>query len=96
MNSGQVNIKIIKQNNVQKSLVEDVDLTSSLNDFIERLRVVQKNVNVELTKIVDQEKLGEALQDEDIQGLEDSDEDLPSYISKRKLPSDKSKKKLKA
>lgn len=94
-NNADINVEIIKNHNIKKTITQSINLTSSFDDFVNNIRTIQENVNAELTKIVEQEKLEITLQDEDIQGLEDSDEDFPSYTTKRKLESKKSKKKIK-
>ncbi|KAF5288486.1 hypothetical protein FQA39_LY15415 [Lamprigera yunnana] len=92
----EIRAEIKKHNIVYQILKEPVDFNSiNVTNYIEYVQKMQKKLNIELTKTVEHEKIGEAIQDEDIVGLEDSDDDVPTYTTKRKLSHEKNEKKVK-
>lgn len=97
-NIAQIQVEIFKKNTNNSTIDETICFdTNNLLDYINVLRKVQKNVNVELTKIVEQDKIDSVpVDEEDIEGLEDdSDDDVANSTCKRKLSSEKIKKKIK-
>uniref|UniRef100_A0A1Y1MU96 Uncharacterized protein n=1 Tax=Photinus pyralis TaxID=7054 RepID=A0A1Y1MU96_PHOPY len=94
----QIQIEIYKNKISQGTICESINLDSSnLSDYVNVLRSVQKSVNMELTKIVEQDRIDHVpIDEEDIEGLEDdSDDEVTKCNSKRKLSSEKIKKKVK-
>ena len=62
-----IGIEIFKNNTNINTINETIDFKSnSLQDYVNTLRTIQKKVNVELTKVVDQDKMDYTAADEDI------------------------------
>ncbi|XP_044264014.1 uncharacterized protein LOC123010897 [Tribolium madens] len=92
-NEGVITVKIHKNNIILKCLNETVQLKNhNWGDYMKSLRTIQKNVNIALTELVEQEKTGDEqmdIGDEDYDEHMDEDEedDEDPEATKRKLRS---------
>ncbi|KAF2905501.1 hypothetical protein ILUMI_00667 [Ignelater luminosus] len=86
-----VNVEILSNNKPFKEFKEPIDFAKkSLNEYVNLLHSMQKNVNSALTEIVEQEKLNQSATEE-IMEENDDDEDEDSDADEKPLPTAKRK-----
>ncbi|KYB26623.1 hypothetical protein TcasGA2_TC034765 [Tribolium castaneum] len=82
-NEGVISVKICKNNVILKCLSETIQLKNhNWGNYMKSLKAVQKNVNLSLTELVEQEKAGDEQMNEDYD--EDEEDDESSETTKRK------------